>query len=260
VAEYEPERYWSEVARHIGERPDDSVVAGEDTPYYHYKRARFLERFLGSLSIRGTRVLEVGCGPGGNLRELALRQPARLVGVDISQAMIDLASAMVEREHLAVELVKVDGASLPFPDRDFDLSLTVTVLHHNLDESTFQKLVGEICRVTAGSVVLVEDTNPVLKRGEAVIGRPIALYEEAVAAHGFALESAAFLDTRATFFGYRAIMKAWRMAGGSPHEEGAPIPKAINQTEKLVVAAAKPFDNLWHDRSGLTKMTFTRRQ
>jgi SAM-dependent methyltransferase len=83
VVKYEPETFWSDVARHIAERPDGNVVAGDATPYYRYKRARFVARFLDALPVRDLNVLEVGCGPGGNLRVLARSKPARLVGADI---------------------------------------------------------------------------------------------------------------------------------------------------------------------------------
>ena len=40
---YHPEPYWSEVADRIAERGDKNVIAGDDEPYYRYKRAEFLE-------------------------------------------------------------------------------------------------------------------------------------------------------------------------------------------------------------------------
>ncbi len=72
---YEPREYWSNVAEDIGRRADGTAVASVDSPFYRYKREQFVERFLRSIPARGRSVLEVGCGPGGNLRELARLEP-----------------------------------------------------------------------------------------------------------------------------------------------------------------------------------------
>jgi ubiquinone/menaquinone biosynthesis C-methylase UbiE len=258
MVEYEPERFWSEVATHVERRADGNLVAGDDLAYYAYKRKRFLAKFLEGVDFAGTDVLEVGCGPGGNLAVLGARNPARLVGADISQPMLDLAGTTVARQGIDAELVKVDGASLPFGDEEFDVSLTVTVLHHNLDETTYQSLAAEICRVTKHSVLLIEDTLPVLKVGEATIERPVSNYEAILRPHGFSLASAEFLDTRATYFAHRVVVKAWRTLSSRKHDEGAPPPKTVEWADKLAVGAARPLDNVWHDHGGLTKMTFAR--
>jgi hypothetical protein len=44
---YNPETYWSRVGQEIEKRAGDNVVAGDDNPYYRYKRSRFLCRFSG---------------------------------------------------------------------------------------------------------------------------------------------------------------------------------------------------------------------
>ena len=127
------------------------------TRYYRYKRAKFLERFLDTLDVDGKTVLEVGCGPGGNLKHLLEhRHAAKLRGVDLAQPMVDLA-----RTHLppSVEITKVDGSSLPFADQSLDLTYTVTVLQHNTSEPMLRGLANEICRVTKSTVVLMEDVG-----------------------------------------------------------------------------------------------------
>ncbi|HEX5106153.1 MAG TPA: class I SAM-dependent methyltransferase, partial [Pirellulaceae bacterium] len=121
-ATYDPERHWSTVAEHIAKRDAGSVVAGDDEPLERAKRAKFVAKFLSQLDVQGKTVLEVGCGPGGNLRVLRTQKPRRLVGADVSQAMLDLA------DH--DELVKIDGRSLPFADGEFDVVFSATVLMH----------------------------------------------------------------------------------------------------------------------------------
>ena len=84
---YHPESYWSDVAKRIKSREGRNVVAGDDEPFYRYKRMRFLE-MLKAVNFEGKSVLEIGNGPGGNLKEISQLKPARLVGADISAEMI----------------------------------------------------------------------------------------------------------------------------------------------------------------------------
>ena len=74
---YHPEKYWSEVSELIKQRNDDNVIAGDDEPYYRYKRNRFLE-ILSTIDFNNKNVLEVGCGPGGNLIEVLKKNPKNL--------------------------------------------------------------------------------------------------------------------------------------------------------------------------------------
>jgi len=62
---YHVESYWSRVADEIRKRGPGNYVAGDDDPYYRYKRSKFLQRFLSALDVAGRTVLELGCGPGG---------------------------------------------------------------------------------------------------------------------------------------------------------------------------------------------------
>jgi ubiquinone/menaquinone biosynthesis C-methylase UbiE len=88
---YHPEKYWTEVGQRIQERDQgENVIAGDDEPYYRYKRERFLS-MLKTVDVSNKSVLEIGCGPGGNLLELLQTNVKSLAGVDISQQMVNLA-------------------------------------------------------------------------------------------------------------------------------------------------------------------------
>ena len=67
MTNYQPEPYWSEVANRIKSRKGESIIAGDDEPYYRYKRKKFLS-MLNSVNFKEKSVLEIGCGPGGNFR------------------------------------------------------------------------------------------------------------------------------------------------------------------------------------------------
>ena len=68
---YNPETYWSRVGQEIEKRAGDNVIAGDNNPYYVYKRSKFLRRFLDTIDFQSKTILEVGFGPGGNLLVLA---------------------------------------------------------------------------------------------------------------------------------------------------------------------------------------------
>ena len=82
----------------------------------------------------GERVLEVGCGSGVVLRELARRvaPDGAAVGLDPSPALLAIARELAERDGLAeqIELREGDARSLPFGDAEFDAVLAVTALSH----------------------------------------------------------------------------------------------------------------------------------
>lgn len=158
MAKYNAAEHWSDVATKAGRRGDRGrLVAGDDAPYYRYKRRLFLQKFLSQIPTEENSILEVGCGPGGNLAELLRRSPKRLVGCDVAPAMVE--SARHEKEVEGAEVVLIDGESLPFADQEFDVSFTATVLMHN-PEQRKAKIIDEMCRTTRSHIYLIEDTSP----------------------------------------------------------------------------------------------------
>ncbi|MEM7406022.1 MAG: methyltransferase domain-containing protein [Pseudomonadota bacterium] len=93
------------------------------------------------------RVLEVGCGPGSLLRELATRhqfdQPLR--GADINNYLMDEARALNASAGLAerIEITHGNAEALPFEDGEFDLLYCSTVL----EEGHADAMLGEFLRV-----------------------------------------------------------------------------------------------------------------
>ena len=75
----------------------------------------------------GQRVLEVAVGTGTNLPLIArqIGERGRIVGVDISPAMLSRCREKLRRRDLRADLVEAEAANLPFADDSFD-----AVFHH----------------------------------------------------------------------------------------------------------------------------------
>lgn len=90
----------------------------------------------------GTRAVDVGFGGGYTLERLApLVRPARVAGVEISEAMI---SAVRGRCGDAYDLHSADAAALPLPDGSVDLVLSVNTIYFWPDPS---RVLAELHRV-----------------------------------------------------------------------------------------------------------------
>lgn len=85
---------------------------------------------------KSTRVLEIGCGVGAQLKILAARYPKLvLTGVDHSPAQLSRARDVLASEMTAgrVELALAEGGRLPFADDSFDGIFLCWVLEHVTD-------------------------------------------------------------------------------------------------------------------------------
>jgi len=83
----------------------------------------------------GTRVLDIACGTGILARRIAslVGQLGRVVGLDISPAMLAVAGQAAERDGVTIEWQLGRSDSLPFPDRGFDLVVTQQGLQFAVD-------------------------------------------------------------------------------------------------------------------------------
>jgi SAM-dependent methyltransferase len=104
---------------------------------------------LDQLAIRpGEQVVEVGCGSGVIMRELARRTLGanRLTGVDQNRYLMHEARALAVREGLADRIDLREGSAevLPLPDGFADVALCCTVA----EEGDADRMFGELVRIT----------------------------------------------------------------------------------------------------------------
>lgn len=110
----------------------------------------------------GTRVLEIGCGEGGNLvnlLETRLGPAAIVVGVDLFPSKLRFASSRVA----GAQFVCADAGVLPFAADSFDAVLCRDVLHHLEDPGAATREAWRVCR-RGGTVWIIEPNryNPLM--------------------------------------------------------------------------------------------------
>jgi ubiquinone/menaquinone biosynthesis C-methylase UbiE len=142
----------------LGAMPTDARTSRVVEPLFqlwsHVYDARLFQLYYGHIHDRILRgapdrvdaALDVGCGTGELLAKLARRYPAaRLVGVDISAAMLEQARGKAYGA-ARVELVEGSVYTLPFADGQFEL-VTNTISSHFYRD--FPAAARELARVAA---------------------------------------------------------------------------------------------------------------
>lgn len=93
--------------------------------------------------IGGLYGLDIGCGEGGNTRELAKRG-ARMTALDMSPTFLRHAREAEMGEPLGIEYVHADAAHMPFAGETFDFATAFMSLMDMPDQAT---VLAEACRV-----------------------------------------------------------------------------------------------------------------
>lgn len=103
----------------------------------------------------GNDLLDLCCGTGDVTREAA-RRGATVIGLDASEAMLDVAR---KNSPAAITYLMGDALSLPFCDNSFD---AVTIAFGNRNVVSLCRLYSEMTRVakSGGRVVSLEITSP----------------------------------------------------------------------------------------------------
>ena len=129
-----------------------------------------------------SRVLDVGCGPGGTACLIAERYGARVYGVDLSEVMVEKAIEKAKKRGLQdkVEFRAADAYQLPFEDDYFDLVLLESVLTPLPGDK--KEAMIELVRVTRpGGQIAVNESTVEASAPEELL----ALFEEHPAMYGY---------------------------------------------------------------------------
>ena len=120
---------------------------------------RFRRDVVARLALSGgERLLDVGCGTGGLVAEVARRHPGvRPTAVDADPGILAIAARHLAPWGERVELHAARAESLPFPDGAFDVAVSTLAFHH-LPAPAKHAALCEIWRVLrAGGRFLLAD-------------------------------------------------------------------------------------------------------
>ena len=110
------------------------------SPWY-----RLVREYIGEIA--GLRILEVACGRGGFVRELA-RAGARVTGCDFSSAALRAASTKLRAAGTprTAALIQGDAQNLPFADNTFDLVVSCETIEHLPDVKSAMQGIYRVTR------------------------------------------------------------------------------------------------------------------
>jgi ubiquinone/menaquinone biosynthesis C-methylase UbiE len=112
-------------------------------------QARVLANFVGR--IHGRPILDVGTGTGRAALLLA-RGGAVVTAIDASEQMLAIARKRAAEQSAPIKFMVGDVHALDFPDRSFDVAVSLRVLMHS---PKWRLCIGELCRV-ADRLVIVD--------------------------------------------------------------------------------------------------------
>jgi SAM-dependent methyltransferase len=141
-------------------------IAAVEDGHWWYRNTRALVADLladhlrtdGGVADRHRRVLDAGCGPGGNGAWLA--EQGQVVGVDRSPDAL----AFVHERRPDTRPVLADLTALPCASGSFDIAVAVTVLYAVDDDDAAVRELARVLR-PGGALVLVEPAFESLRRG-----------------------------------------------------------------------------------------------
>jgi SAM-dependent methyltransferase len=133
------------------------IAAAEDDHWWYRNTRALVGDLLAPWLTRAHRILDAGCGPGGNGAWLA--QHGAVVGVDVSPDAL----AFVRARRPETRPVRASLETLPFPDASFDVVVGITVLYTVDDD---RRALRELARVLApgGALLLFEPAFESLRR------------------------------------------------------------------------------------------------
>jgi SAM-dependent methyltransferase len=154
----------------------------------------------------GQSLLDVGCGPGNLTLDLAARvAPGRVVGVDRSEAVLELARAEAAATEGAPDVTFAvgDAYALPFEDGTFDVVHAHQLLQHLGDPVAALRELRRVAR--PGGVVAVRDADyagMTWYPASPVLDEWSALYHEVTQANGAEADAGRRLSSWALAAGF----------------------------------------------------------
>lgn len=146
---------------------DDAAAERLEAVYLGPDVIRQREDTLRRLAVKaGEQVLDIGSGPGFLSDALAVQtgSSGKVVGVDISEQMVQRASSRAKQDWLSYEVA--DATSLPFADGSFDVVVSTQVAEYVPDINAFCSEVFRVLKAGGRGIVLATDWDAVCWHSE----------------------------------------------------------------------------------------------
>jgi ubiquinone/menaquinone biosynthesis methyltransferase len=94
-------------------------------------------------------ILDIATGTGDLAILFASTTAEEIIGLDISQGMLDVGKKKIEAQKLTskIQMVLGDGENIPYPDNYFDNLISIAVIHHLPTKEERIKAISELIRV-----------------------------------------------------------------------------------------------------------------
>jgi ubiquinone/menaquinone biosynthesis C-methylase UbiE len=145
------------------------IAAAEDDHWWYRNTRALMADLLDPWLGTGQRILDAGCGPGGNGAWLAAH--GRVIGVDLVRDALEFVQA---RRPTTIP-VQASADRLPFDDDAFDVAVAITLINGVPDDVG---AVSELVRVLrpGGAVLLLEPAFRSLRRAHDVTVHSLRRY------------------------------------------------------------------------------------
>lgn len=127
----------------------------------------FVDKFLGKEKLK---ILDIGCGPGYLLLEIAKLMPnSQLIGVDLSEDMLHIAMEKFKEKSInSIAFREGPAESIPIDNAHSDVVVCLNSLH---DFNDAEETLSEIYRITKkGGIIILKDKNGAYPKWKVVLG------------------------------------------------------------------------------------------
>ena len=113
------------------------------SPFYKGKIP--FEKWIPFASLRGKRVLEIGCGAGSHAQLMA-QAGCRLTAIDLSPKAVELTRKRFSLRGLTAQILCMDAGGMAFGNAEFDFVWSWGVVHHSVHPERILKEVFRVLR------------------------------------------------------------------------------------------------------------------
>jgi len=94
-------------------------------------------------NVKGLKILDIACGNGNYTRSLKKLGAKKIIGIDISEKMLELAKESEHKKPLGIHYLKFDALNLPKID-NFDIVTAFWLLHYAKTKNILEKFCKNI--------------------------------------------------------------------------------------------------------------------